>query len=50
MESVNDGSTVDEVEIDRETIEIDQTMESTEKQKFMLEKIVRVMTSGKKCY
>ena len=30
MESVNDGSTVDKVEIDRRYIKIDQIMERTE--------------------
>lgn len=45
MESVNDGSAVDETEI-----EIDQIMERTEQQKSMLDKIVGVMTSEEKCY
>ena len=50
MESVNDGSAVDEVEIDRTYIKIHQIMERTEQQKCMLEEIVEVMTSGEKCY
>ena len=50
MESVNDGSTVDKVEIDRRYIKIDQIMERTEQQKRMLEEIVGVMTSGEKSY
>ena len=50
MESVNDGSAVDEVEIDRTYIKIHQIMERTEQQKYILEEIVGVMTSGEKCY
>ena len=46
MESVNNGSTVDDVETDNTYIEIDQIMERAVEQKCMLEEIVRVMTSG----
>ena len=48
MKSVNNGSAVDETEIDRTYIEIDQIMERTQQQKCMLEEIVVVMTSGDK--
>ena len=46
MESVNNGSTVDDVETDNTYIEIDQIMERAVEQKCMLEEIVRVMTYG----
>ena len=46
MKSVNNGSTVDDVETDNTYIEIDQIMERAVEQKCMLEEIVRVMTSG----
>ena len=46
MESVNNGSTVDDIETDNTYIEIDQIMERAVGQKCMLEEIVRVMTSG----
>ena len=40
MQSINDGFTVDEVEIDRTYIEMDQIMKRTEDQKCMLEESV----------
>lgn len=51
VESVNDDSTVDEVERERTYIEIDQIRKRRiEEEKYMLEEIIGIITSGEKCY
>lgn len=50
VEIENYSSSVDEVEIDRTNNETDETIERTEEQKCMLEKIVGILRSGEKCY